>query len=282
MLFARDKSQMCNNLLQFAHVYAWGREHGRKVMSMRFSYKYPYFKISHSDLVSFPLYVIAKVLAAVKLLPTASFKHADCDAQALEQLMLRRRHVVVSGWYVRYYDLFLKYRDEICDLFTIDAQYTEPVRQRMEKDGRGTVAAASSPVLRLGVHIRRGDYAVWNDGIYCYSDERYAEFISQFAALMADRQVEVYLSTNDGSVTLDGFRALVHSPNVRLHLLAGNAVEDLYMLSACDYIIGPPSTYSLVAAMYRDLPLCRMDQAVGKSLALTDFKSFDYWFCRIV
>ena len=37
MIFARDKSQMCNNLLQYAHVYAWGREHGRKVISMRFS-----------------------------------------------------------------------------------------------------------------------------------------------------------------------------------------------------------------------------------------------------
>ena len=83
MIFARDKSQMCNNLLQFAHVYAWGREHGRKVMSMRFSYKYPFFKISHSNLVSFPLYVIAKLLAAIKVLPTASFKHAECDAKAL-------------------------------------------------------------------------------------------------------------------------------------------------------------------------------------------------------
>lgn len=49
---------MCNNLLQFAHVYAWGREHGRKTMSMRFSYKYKFFKISHSGLVSFPMYFL--------------------------------------------------------------------------------------------------------------------------------------------------------------------------------------------------------------------------------
>ena len=33
MIFARDKAQMCNNLLQYAHVYAWGREHGRKLVS---------------------------------------------------------------------------------------------------------------------------------------------------------------------------------------------------------------------------------------------------------
>ena len=62
---------MCNNLLQFAHVYAWAREHGRSVMSMRFSYKYPYFKISHSPFVSFPLYVCAKWLAALRLLSPA-------------------------------------------------------------------------------------------------------------------------------------------------------------------------------------------------------------------
>ena len=60
MLFARDKSQMCNNLLQYAHVYAWGREHGRPTIAMRFSYKYKFFKISRTRLASFPLYLFAK------------------------------------------------------------------------------------------------------------------------------------------------------------------------------------------------------------------------------
>lgn len=274
MIFARDKSQMCNNLLQFAHVYAWGREHGRRVMSMRFSYKYPYFKITHSKYVSFPLYVLAKALAAVKLLPTASFKHDDCDPVALEQKMLRHRHVVVSGWYVHYYDLFLKYRDEIVDLFTIDPQFTEPVREKM-KDWKG---------IKLGVHIRRGDYAVWKDGIYCYDDGMYADRIRQFARLMHGEDICVCLSTNDPEVTADRFKTLIGSADgqVEVHLLGGNAVEDLFMLSECDYIIGPPSTYSLVAAMYHDIPLCRMDQIEGDSLSLSDFRLFDHWFRRIV
>ena len=274
MIFARDKSQMCNNLLQFAHVYAWGREHGRRVMSMRFSYKYPYFKITHSKYVSFPLYVLAKALAAVKLLPTASFKHDDCDPVALEQKMLRRRHIVVSGWYVHYYDLFLKYRDEIVDLFTIDPQFTKPVREKM-KDWKG---------IKLGVHIRRGDYAVWKDGIYCYDDATYADRIRQFARLMPGKDICVCLSTNDREVTAERFKTLIGSADghVEVHLLGGNAVEDLFMLSECDYIIGPPSTYSLVAAMYRDIPLCRMDQIEGDSLSLSDFRMFDYWFRRIV
>ena len=45
MIFVHDKGRMANNMLQYGHVYAWGREHGRQTMSMRFAYKYPWFRI---------------------------------------------------------------------------------------------------------------------------------------------------------------------------------------------------------------------------------------------
>ena len=48
MLFVRDKGRMCNNILQYGHVYAWAREHRRRSVSMRFAYKYPYFHICHT------------------------------------------------------------------------------------------------------------------------------------------------------------------------------------------------------------------------------------------
>ena len=286
MLFARDKSQMCNNLLQYAHVYAWGREHGRKVISMRFSYKYQNFHICHTSLTGFGWYLLAKYLAALKLLPTASFKHEDCDREALERKMLRHRHIVVSGWFVRYYDLFLKYRDEICDLFTIDEQYTTPVKAKM-REAESILHLTSyilhqpspSP-LRLGIHIRRGDYATWNYGKYCYDDETYARHINRFAELHPDKEIHVYLSTNDATVTEGKYQELC--PQVHIHHLQGNAPEDLFMLSECDYLIGPPSTFSLVAAMYRDIPLYRMDTADAGLMTAEGFKLFDYWFRRII
>ena len=275
MLFARDKSQMCNNLLQFAHVYAWGREHGRKSMSMRFSYKYKFFKISHSKLVSFPMYLIAKYSAALGILPTASFKYEDCDPVALEKKMMRHRNIVVSGWYARWYDLFLKYRSEICDLFEIDSKYTSVVKSKMTEAESG-----DDNVIRLGVHIRRGDYAVWKGGIYCYDDDTYIAYIRRFATLVSGKNVHVYLSTNDPNVSVDYYQSAL--PELRVHNLAGSAPEDLYMLSECDYVIGPPSTFSLVAIMYRDITLCRMDETSAESLTLADFKPFDYRFRHIV
>ena len=278
MIFARDKSQMCNNLLQFAHVYAWAREHDRSVMSMRFSIKYPYFKIRHTKHVSFPLYLLAKYAAALRLLPTANYKHIERDLDREEQKILRHKHVVVSGWYARWYDLFLKYRSEICDLFTIDEALTKPVSERMSAEE----ASVNGECIRLGVHIRRGDYKEWGGGMYYYEDDVYASYINAFARTMQGKDIEVYLSTNDPQVTAETYAKLVPSPAVHVHLLGGNAAEDLFMLSECDYIIGPPSTYSLVAAMYRDIPLCRMDQTNAETMSLEDFKLFDYWFRRIV
>ena len=54
------------------------------------------------------------------------------------------------------------------------------------------------------------------------------------------------------------------------------------MLSACDYLIGPPSTFSLVAAMYRDLPLFRIDTPDSSKMTPEGFRPFDDWFRRIV
>ena len=275
MIFARDKSQMCNNLLQYAHVYAWGREHGRKVISMRFSYKYQYFRICHTPLTGFGWYLFAKYLAALGLLPTADFKRAECDHEALERKMLRHKHIVVSGWNVRFYDLFLKYRSEICDLFTIDDIYTNTVREKMLQ-----VEGGDDNVVRLGVHIRRGDYAQWKDGIYCYDDETYARYINRFAALHDGEDIHVFLSTNDPDVVEEKYQEMC--PNVHIHYLRGNSPQDLFMLSECDYVIGPPSTFSLVAIMYRDIPLYRMDTS-DETVSLKDnFHLFDYWFRRII
>ena len=276
MIFARDKSQMCNNLLQYAHVYAWGREHGRKVISMRFSYKYQYFHICHTNLTGFGWYLFAKYMAALRLLPTASFKHRDCNREALERKMLRHRNIVVSGWFVRYYDLFLKYRDEICELFTLDDQYTAPVKAKMQEAEQNS----QDDILRLGVHIRRGDYAQWRDGQFLFSDEVYADHINRFADMHPGKALHVYLSTNDPSVSEEHFQKLC--PKVCIHNPQGSAPEDLFMLSECDYLIGPPSTFSMVAAMYRDIPLYRMDSADAQSMTPEGFLLFEYWFRNMV
>ena len=107
MIFVRDKGRMCNNILQYGHLYAWGREHGRSTMSMRFAYKYPWFHICDTRYHNFIVYVLAKYAAAWKLIPTVKFNEEKDDYSHEEQMMLNHKMVVAIGWFAQCHDLFM-------------------------------------------------------------------------------------------------------------------------------------------------------------------------------
>ena len=52
-----------------------------------------------------------------------------------------------------------------------------------------------------------------------------------------------------------------------------NPAQDMIMLSKCDAIIGPPSTFSLTACMYHDIPLCWMEEASPENMRFDLFEN---------
>lgn len=269
MIFAHDKGRLCNNILQYGHVYAWAREHGRNSMSMRFAYKYQYFHICHTLPHNFLTYVIAKYGSRWGLLPVVEFNEEGKDYSREEAIMQQRRHIVVEGWYAQWFDLFLKYKEEILQLFAFD----ERVMQRPDH----LMSSAPEGCLRLGVHVRRGDYRTFHNGRFFYTDEQYIALIRQFIELHKDRHVHVYVCGNDRSLNRDAYRQ--QFPNVEFP--CGNPGEDLYLLSQCDYLIGPPSTFSLVASMYHDVPLYWVKDAT-QPITADSFGYFDQLFKQIL
>lgn len=270
MIFAHDKGRLCNNLLQYGHVYAWGREHGRQTMSMRFAYKYRYFNICHTRRHNILSYLFAKYGAKWGLLPVAEFDEAGKDYSTEEQMMLSHSNIVVEGWYARWYDLFLKYREEIVRLFAFD----DGVKVRPDR----LMASVPAATLKLGLHVRRGDYKTWHEGRYYYTDGQYIGFVRQFLAMHTGRDVHVFVCGNDPAIDRDGWRNALAGTAVDFP--CGSPGEDLYLLSRCDFLIGPPSTFSLVAAMYRDVPLCWVSDA-SKPLTSGSFSHFDQLFRNI-
>ena len=119
MIFVRDKGRMCNNILQYGHLYAWARANNRKTVSMRFAYKYQYFHICRTRWHNFFIYFLAKYAAKLKLIPTVTFDTPDEDLTEKENAM-RRGCLVAEGWFARWYDLFLQYKPEILSLFAFD------------------------------------------------------------------------------------------------------------------------------------------------------------------
>lgn len=268
MIFVHDKGRMANNILQYGHVYAWGREHGRTTVSMRFCYKYPWFHICHTPYHNFPTYAFAKYAAKWGLISSVRFDSDGADYSHEEQMMLSRRMIWVGGWYARWYDLFLKYKAEILALFAFD----EKVEQK--------VAGIMNPgkALRLGVHVRRGDYATFQSGRFLYTDEQYVGVIRQFCALHPGGKPQVFVCGNDPQLNRAYFTEQLKDCEVVFP--DGNPAEDLCVLSHCDYLIGAPSTFSLVAAMYRDLPLYWIEDAATE-LTDSSFRRFDELFRKI-
>lgn len=269
MLFVRDKGRMCNNILQYGHVYAWAREHRRRSVSMRFAYKYPYFHICHTRYHNFVVYVLAKLAAKIGLLPVATFDHVGDNPEA-QRLMDSCHWLMVEGWEVRYYDLFLKYKREIKQLFAFDSAIEFHVDHLLANTREGDVM--------LGVHIRRGDYRTWQGGRYYFGDDVYINYIKRFAEQQKGR-VRVFICGNDPTLDRDKFCRELEGMDVSFP--DGNPGEDLCLLSRCHYLIGAPSTFSLTASMYHDTPLCWMMAPLGEGDDV-EFDVFDNLFRHII
>ena len=269
MIYVKGSGWMCNNILQYGHFYAWGREHGRQTMSMRFAYKFQYFHICDTPNHNFLHYTIAKYAAKWGLMPTLAFNDPEADIRAEEEKMLTCRNIAVVGWEARWYDLFLKYKQEIIDLFAFKPAVSKACAPILAETPKGS--------CRLGVHIRRGDYATWYEGKYFFSDEQFLRLIRQFVSLHPD--TTVYICGNDPSLNKDLYRQELKGTKVIFP--KGNAAEDLYVLSECDYLIGPPSTFSLTASMYHDTPLYWIKDA-ETPLTEASFGHFDELFRHIL
>ena len=270
MIFVSGYGQMCNNILQFGHLYAWGRMHGIPVVGMRFCYKYLYFAISKTKYYNWFTYLFAKYGAKLHLIPVVAFmEKEDINLDSIQQLQ-KKRFVLIKGWGFRDYDAFLTYRNEIKSLFTFRPEIIQNVKNQLHP--------LEEDVIRLGVHIRRGDYNRWMNGNYYYSDDDYIRIIQSFCDLFSEKSIEILIVSNDKNLQHEKYKTALPEP---IYLLSGNPAEDLYALSTCNYLIGPPSTFSLMASFYNDSNLYWIFDK-NKTLEKESFRKFDFLFRNII
>lgn len=109
--------------------------------------------------------------------------------------------------------------------------------------------------LIVGVHIRRGDYATWNNGRFFYSLEEYHQFMIRVKELYCNKRVSFFISSNEDF-------SLVFFSDCdcrRFSNEQSGAILDLYTLALCDRIIGPFSSYSRWASFIGEVPLCFLE-----------------------
>lgn len=171
----------------------------------------------------------------------------------------RSKIVLVAGWFFRDTPNFEKYQDQIRAFWRPNADIIAKTEQQIK-------TCRQDVDIVIGVHVRRGDYADFRDGKWFYSDAIYAQKLLSIKQLdiFKGKKIRFVICSNE-AINPELFATL---PVVfeRRHF-----VEDLHLLSLCDYIVGVPSTFSMWASFYGQRPLLQINHA-EQIMNFDDFK----------
>ena len=256
--------QLCNQLYTFSSCIASSIEYDIIVKNHVFSPYTKYFKcclektniVIPTNRLECSLYnIIAKFISKFRLWRYLKYtiNEENCFewiiTDKLKQGEFKRHDYWVLNWKYRDSLSFSKHRESIRQYFSLKEPYSSNVQilvKNIRKDND----------VIVGVHIRRGDYREWNNGKYYYDNETYKSFISSIknSKQLKDKKVAFILCSNE-KIDFDFFNKYSNE----CYPSTGHFVEDCYVLSKCDYIIGPPSTYSGWASIMGKTPLLYLD-----------------------
>lgn len=169
-------------------------------------------------------------------------EHFDLSNEELQDVIKSHKITLVAdGWLFRDLHNVMKHSEKLRGFFVPAQKYEENVSILISK------ARQDIDVL-VGVHIRQGDYKRWLNGKYFFSTESYVSLMKRFSNSLGKKRIRYLICSNVKQA---------ESAFVGLDYIMGNnhQMEDLYAFAKCDFIIGPPSTYTMWASFYGSVPL---------------------------
>jgi hypothetical protein len=270
--------QLANMLFLFAKFLAYGYKHDVLIINPSFNDYAHYFTKTKNQFIpasrgkgySFKivigliyktLFFVGRVLHRLNLnLKYISITYLDWseyyDLDADEKLYKKGIHFI-QGWEFNAIKLMISRKHEIVQFFQPDTKWRDSINEFFQK--------IKTPKLLIGVHIRHGDYRAFEGGKYFYEIDQYKSVMRLL--LEKYRDLRFLICTNNMSISKNDFKEL------DIVMAPGHELMDLFLLAKCNYIMGPPSTYSLWASFYGDVPLYQIKE-MNSSTDLRDFKLF--------
>lgn len=166
------------------------------------------------------------------------------DEKYCENYLLRafetKNTIYVAGWSFRVPKSATSYREEMCKNYSLKKIFYQDnlLVNKVEK-------LRSEGYYLVGVHIRRGDYKKWKNGKYYYSDEIYEKHIETIKSSI-EGKVAFILFSNDKVKFQESDNIIVSKEDWFV---------DQYVMSLCDCLLGPPSTFTLWASYMGNVKL---------------------------
>lgn len=271
--------QLGNMLFLFSNFIAWGIEKNVCVKAPAFEKYAEYFNSTQYALTpSYPsrnslikstrlrkLIFIASSLSAKIIfrlkLNNRLFSSINIDWNESLNLedeatvkLFNSRFIFIQGWLYRSRSFVGKHKKEIVAFFTP----TDVHQKRINK------LIPSNHEIIIGIHIRHGDYKTFEGGKYYYSVDQYKEIMQRISALFPSEKITFLVCSNSKEIP---------ESLSSMNIIKGtnHELEDLYAFSKCDYLAGPPSTYTMWASYYGDVPLYQVHNP-DAVFTIEDFK----------
>lgn len=274
IVIAKQVGRLANRLLLFSHFIATAADHDLEIADPALENYARYFPATSRTLVprwpagraALPWppptrnvsYAAARVAgealwqaqrrgAGVPLIRVHSDGHLDLDSPEFLERARRHRVLFVLGWYFRNHEGVRRHAALLRDYFT-------PHPHRLERAAAAVRPARDRGRLVAGVHVRRGDYASFEEGRRFFDHSDYRRVMLEVQAAHPGRDV-AFLVCSDEPVPDDAFAGL------ELLRAPGTELEDLYALASCDLIVGPVSTYNRWASFWGEVPLFTLTES---------------------
>jgi hypothetical protein len=269
MLIIQEKlgMQLANRLFLFSHFIANAIEHNYVLINPTFDEYCQHFHATrNNDFGQYPIYTKFKINTpynlfkfftnlVVKIFPKSKWYEliqcTEIEETNLNDInflnKVKSKTLLANGWLFRDPQNFSKHGDKIRAYFTPDKEITDKINELILdcKDKYDVV---------IGIHLRRGDYRNVEGGKYYFSDDVYLDKMNQienYFNSMGNRTL--FLMCSDESIEVNNFK------KCSIKLGFKKPIEDLYSLAKCDYLLGPPSTYSMWASFYGKVPLLHIN-----------------------
>lgn len=239
-----------NRLMQNVHLEIFCRENGIRYINADFEDMVPFFK--GTEPVKFARAL--RRLSRVSPSRIMSYPH-EVELDDIKDQFLGKGIHFVNGFGYRSYNLIEKYHDFVADKYSIKEELKDRRLLGIINEQR------SGGKVLVGVHIRRTDYKEYLNGRYYYSLSFYKQVIARLSELIGERNA-YFVIFSDETIQID-------LPNCTQS--NGTWYQDLDSMSNCDYLIGPPSTFSCWASYMGNVPQYFIKDT-ERTIQLSDFK----------
>jgi hypothetical protein len=166
----------------------------------------------------------------------------DLGESEVTSAISKSKLIFCKGWCFRCFSFLSKHTVSVRQFFefdkTIDAQTSEEnIKLRNDAD------------ILIAIHMRLGDYKNHWGGQFYYSTLEYTNLMQKVKTIFQAQGIIKFIVFSNESQSSDSFEGL----NVTVS--HGSAVYDLSLMSKCDYILGPPSSFSNWASFYGNTPI---------------------------